>query len=274
MESKGRKVAMFISILKKSIFAAACLFGTVFFPGCSSVKPVTIATYNIQIGLGMDKKYDLNRTAEAIRKIGAETVVLNEVDVKTHRSQGDDQPAILAGKLKMNYVFGEASKRKGGIYGNAVLSVHKVEKLDVIALPANEYESRSALVVKIHAPKPYYVISTHFSYEQTAKIKAVRLKCVDLLADYVKKKKYFPVLLCGDLNSYHDSEVIRRVQEQGFQIVNDLSGKMRSYPSRNPRRLLDYLCIYPADSVKAENARVIQTQASDHCPVAAEFLFK
>lgn len=265
---------MLKSVFFKSCAAAVCLIGTLLFSGCTSVKPVTIATYNIQIGRGMDKKYDLNQTAEAIRQLGAETVILNEVDVKTARSNGDDQPAILAEKLGMNYAFGYASKRKGGVYGNAVLSVHKVEKLDVIDIPANGSESRSALVVKIHAPKPYYVIATHFSFEQTSKIKAVRLKCVDLLAKYIKDKKYYPVLFGGDFNSYHNSEVIRRVQSHGFKIVNDLSGKMLSYPSRKPRRLLDYLCIYPADSVSAENVRVINTQASDHCPVAADFLFK
>ena len=262
------------SLLSKYFSAAVGLFGTAFLAGCASAKPVTIATYNIQIGLGLDKKYDLDRTAEAIRQIGAETIILNEVDVGTNRSKGDDQPAILAQKLGMNYAFGFASKRPGGDYGNAVLSVYKVEKLDVIDLPANGSESRSALVVKIHAPKPYYVVATHFSFEQTPKIKAVRLKCIDLLKDYLNKKQYSPVLFCGDFNAYHDSEVIRRVQENGFKIVNDLSGNMLSYPSGKPRCLLDYLCIYPADSAESENVRVINTQASDHRPVAAEFLFK
>ena len=262
------------SKISKILLFSAVFAGAFLFSGCVCNKPATIASYNIQIGLGLDKKYDLDRTAEAIRNIGAETIILNEVDVKTKRSYGVDQPAYLAKKLGLNYVFGEASKRPGGVYGNAVLSIHKLEKLDVINIPANGYESRSALVVKVHAPKPYYVIATHFAFEQRAAIKAARLKCVDLLAKYVKEKNYSPVLLCGDLNSYHDSEVIKRVQAQGFKVVNDLSGKMLTYPSGKPRRLLDYLCIYPADSVKADNCRVFNTQASDHRPVAAEFYFK
>lgn len=262
-----------MNIFKKITFFSLLALSSSLLTGCAT-KPVTIATYNIQIGLGMDKKYDLDRTAEAIRSFGAETVILNEVDVKTDRSLGVDQPDYLAKKLGMNYAFGEASKRPGGVYGNAVLSVHKIEKLDVIDIPANGSESRSALVVKIHAPKPYYVIATHFSFEQTPKIKAVRLKCVDLITEYVKTKKYSPVLFCGDLNSWHDSEVIQKVKANGFEIVNDLNGKMLSYPSRKPKRLLDYLCIYPAGSVKAENCRVINTRASDHCPVAAEFIFQ
>ena len=141
-----------MNICKKVMFGSLIALGGFLLTGCAS--EVTIATYNIQIRLGMYKKYDLDRTAEAIRSFGAETVILNEVDVKTDRSLGVDQPAYLSKKLGMNYVFGEASKRPGGVYGNAILSVHKIEKLDVIDIPANGSESRSALVVKIHAPKP------------------------------------------------------------------------------------------------------------------------
>ena len=258
----------------KICFAAAFMLGMAFFAGCQTGRTATIATYNIQIGLGMDKKYDLDRTAEAIRKIGAETIVLNEVDVMTNRSKNIDQAAFLGKKLGMNHVFGEASKRPGGQYGNAVLSIHKLEKLDVINIPANGYESRSALVVKVHAPKPYYVIATHFAFEQNAKMNAIRVKCIDLLADYMKAKKYAPILFCGDFNAYHNSEVIRRAQEREIKVLNDLNGKMLTYPSKKPRRLLDYITVYPADSADGKNIRVINTQASDHAPVAVEITFK
>lgn len=262
------------SHFKKICFAAVFVPGMIFLTGCTTGRTATIATYNIQIGLGLDKKYDLNRTAETIRGFEAETVILNEVDVKTDRSKKIDQPAFLGKKLGMNYVFGEASKRPGGVYGNAVLSVYTLEKLDVINIPANGYETRSALVVKVNAPTPYYVIATHFAFEQNKKMNAVRVKCIDLLADYMAKKKYSPVLFCGDFNAYHNSEVIRRVQERGIKILNDLSGRMLSYPSAKPRRLLDYITVYPANSAEGKNIRVIDTQASDHAPVVAEIIFK
>lgn len=263
------KRAVFI----KYIAAVGGVIGAALLAGCISATPATIATYNIHIGIGLDKKYDLDRTAEAIRQIGAETVVLNEVDVGTRRSRMVDQAAFLAEKLGMDYVFGAACQLRPGVYGNAVLSIYKVEKLDLIDLPGNGRESRSALVVKIHAPQPYFVIATHWAFEQNPEIEAVRIKCIEMLADHVKARGYSPVLLCGDLNALPNSKVIQKLQACGFKVVNDLSGKMRSYPSRDPRRLLDYLAIYPADSADAVNCRVIDTQASDHCPVAAEFIF-
>ncbi|MBR4663071.1 MAG: metal-dependent hydrolase, partial [Lentisphaeria bacterium] len=80
----------------------------------SGSEPVKLATYNIQIGRGMDRRYNIERTVEALFRIEAETIVLNEVDVGTKRSFGVDQPSYLGGKLKMNSVFGRASDRPGG----------------------------------------------------------------------------------------------------------------------------------------------------------------
>ena len=236
---------------------------------------VRLASYNIQIGLGMDKKYDLGRTAEAIRKFGAETIVLNEVDVGTDRSQGDDQPAILARKLGLNYLFGRASDRPGGVYGNVVLSVHELEQLDLIDLEADGHESRSALVVKVKAPRPYYIIAAHLAFQQLPEIEAVRIRNMEFLADYLKEKKYFPAVLCGDLNSAGDSPVIRKAQEVGFQVVDDLSGKALSWPADQPRILLDYFCLYPADAGTVKEFKVVDERiASDHRPVYAEIIFK
>lgn len=238
-------------------------------------KSVKLASYNIQIGLGMDKKYDLDRTAEAIRKFGAETIVLNEVDVGTDRSQGDDQPAILARKLGLNYLFGRASDRPGGIYGNVVLSVHELEQLDLIDLEADGHESRSALVAKVKAPRPYYIIAAHLAFQQLPEIEAVRIRNMEFLADYLKRKKYHPAVLCGDLNSAGDSPVIRKAQEVGFQVVNDLSGKALSWPADQPRILLDYFCLYPAGAGTVKDFKVVdERMASDHRPVYAEIIFK
>lgn len=241
----------------------------------SGAGPVKLATYNIQIGRGMDRRYNIERTVEALRRIAAETIVLNEVDVGTKRSFGVDQASYLGEKLKMNSVFGRASDRPGGVYGNAVLSVYPIEKLAVLDLPATPRESRSALVVKICAPKPYYVVATHLSYEQKPEVEKQRLKSIDLIAGYVRQKKLSPVLFCGDLNSKFNSPVISKVQKCGFRIVNDLSGKMLSYPAKKPSVLLDYICVYPADAARTVDCRVLdEPLASDHRPVRAELLFQ
>ena len=261
--------------MRKKMLHVACFSSLGMVCGnCAGAESVKLVSYNIQIGRGMDKVYDLNRTAETLRRTGAETIVLNEVDVGTDRSNGVDQAAFLAGKLNLNHVFGRASDRPGGTYGNAVLSVHKAEKLDLIDLPAPARESRSALVVKIHAPRPYYIIAAHLTEGNNTAEADMRRQSIDLLADYLQKKKLFPSVLCGDLNADFNSPVIQRLQERGFLVANDLSGKMLSWPADNPRVLIDYFCVYPADAAEVIDFKVLDERASDHRPVQTELKFR
>lgn len=255
--------------MKKLFFFAALLAAVVVSAG---TRTATIALYNIQSGKNIDRKLDLSGTAAALRMLNAETIILNEVDFNTKRSGKVDQAAFLAKELKMNHVFGRSINFQGGHYGNAVLSVYKVEKIDLLKIPSTG-EARSALVVKIHAPTPYYVIATHFTNGRKPGLDALRVKCIDLIADYIDAKKYAPVIFGGDLNSHHDSPAVRRMQQRKFKILNDLSGKMLSFPSRKPNCLLDYLTIYPADAADGKTARTFNTTASDHLPVAAEIIF-
>ena len=236
--------------------------------------PAVLVSYNIHIGRGMDKIYNLSRTAAVLRKSGAETIVLNEVDVKTQRSNGDDQAACLAGMLKMNFVFGRAFTRHDGVYGNAVLSRHPIKQVALIDLPANQKESRSALVVKILAPRPYYIIATHFTNRQTPEMETARNRSVDLIAQHLRREKWAPAVLCGDLNAKHNSSTVKRLQEQGFTIVNDLSGRALTFPANKPRILLDYFCLYPAGAAEIRSFRVLdETVASDHRPIRTELIF-
>jgi len=237
-------------------------------------EAAVLVSYNIHAGRGMDKIYNLSRIAAVLSKTGAETIVLNEVDVGSTRSNGDDQAAYLAGRLKMNHVFGRACDNPGGHYGNAVLSIHPIKRVALINLPANKRESRSALVVKILAPRPYYIIATHFTNRQTPEMEMLRVQAVDLIAQHLRREKWAPAVLCGDLNARHNSSTVRRLQEQGFTIVNDLSGRGLTFPADKPRVLLDYFCLYPENVARICNFRILDEPfASDHRPIRTELIF-
>jgi endonuclease/exonuclease/phosphatase family metal-dependent hydrolase len=63
-------------------------------------------TFNIHHGAGVDGKLDLERVARTIEASGASVVGLQEVDrYFDARSNWVDQPAWLAARLKMDYVF-------------------------------------------------------------------------------------------------------------------------------------------------------------------------
>ena len=81
-----------------------------------------VLTYNIHIGKGLDGKLDLERIARVIRDSKADVVALQEVDVKTRRTENVDQAAELARLTNMHVHFGKAMDHDGGAYGVAILS--------------------------------------------------------------------------------------------------------------------------------------------------------
>src|ERR1043166_1240431 len=64
----------------------AC-FGLILFPRSSLAKTIRVMTYNIHVGVGMDKKLDLPRIAAVINKQHPDLVGLQEVDRGVERTQ-------------------------------------------------------------------------------------------------------------------------------------------------------------------------------------------
>src|ERR1044071_9724032 len=66
-------------------------------------KTLRIMTYNIHVGVGMDKKLDLQRIADVINKEKPDLVGLQEVDRGVKRTEGKDEIAELAAMKKMEF---------------------------------------------------------------------------------------------------------------------------------------------------------------------------
>lgn len=107
---------------------------------------VTIATYNIQFGRGLDMKFDLDRTAGDVR--GADIVSFQEVAQNWERNGGEDQAAGLANRLGYHYVFGSGfnvaatTRTSAGkpdnrrrTFGNMVASRWPIESSRTFLLP-------------------------------------------------------------------------------------------------------------------------------------------
>src|SRR5215510_14707138 len=85
-------------------------------------KIIRVMTYNIHVGVGMDKKLDLPRIADVIKREHIDLVGLQEVDRGVERTQRIDEIAELARLTKMDYAFAFNLKYQGGQYGVAILS--------------------------------------------------------------------------------------------------------------------------------------------------------
>src|SRR5882724_9651944 len=64
-----------------------------------------VMTYNIHVGVGMDKRLDLQRIADVINQEHPDLVGLQEVDRGVTRTQSVDEIAELARLTQMEYAF-------------------------------------------------------------------------------------------------------------------------------------------------------------------------
>ena len=140
-----------------------------------------LVSYNIQYGFGSDGRYDLARCARLIA--GADIIALQEVERHWQRSNGDDQPEILASLLPdYHWVYGPAfdmdasEKRDGRVvnrrrqFGTMVLSKLPIAWSRLHALPLRRTlrplnTRNAALECMIRTPAgPVRVVSLHLAH--------------------------------------------------------------------------------------------------------------
>src|SRR6187200_797515 len=96
----------------------------------AAAQTLRVMTYNIHVGVGMDKKLDLPRIAGVINSQHPDLVGLQEVDRGVTRTQQIDEIAELAKLTKMDYAFAFNLKYQGGQYGVAILSRTPIRTTD------------------------------------------------------------------------------------------------------------------------------------------------
>ena len=107
-----------------------------------------ILTYNIHkcIG-GTDRRYDPDRVRETIAHYHPDLVLMQEVDHGARRSNGDRQVDLLGDMLDLRHRiwFPNVRLRKGGEYGNAILSRFPLTETANIDLTVAPKKRRSVL---------------------------------------------------------------------------------------------------------------------------------
>jgi len=226
-------------------------------------------TYNIHVGVGMDKTLDLERIADVIMKEKPDLVGLQEVDRGVRRTEGKDEIAELAKLTRMDYAFAHNLDYQGGQYGVAILSrtlIQKVEHQKYENL--RESERRGMLRVQIDlGGKPIDFVTTHLDYQ----FADGRLFETEQLLRFLSRAKH-PLIVVGDFNdepsgdsyqlmmkSFEDAWTSRRSKETGL-----------SYPADKPVKRIDYIFLGRGDGWRVKKAWIVESLASDHLPVVAD----
>ncbi|PHS00008.1 MAG: endonuclease [Blastopirellula sp.] len=257
----SRKIQWFA---QTTLFVMALL--AMFQSSAFSAEPMElrILTYNVHHGQGNDGKFDLERLAKIILKTKPDLVALQELDQKTGRSHGVDQPAEFAKLLGMEYVFAENLVFDGGLYGVAAYSRFPVVAQKTYKLPQLDGpEPRGIAEITVELPNKQKVrfLSTHWCHQSAGD----RLKSAKFTNNLLKNSSDEFVIVTGDFNAQPKSDPIAELKKKWRPTYTT---ELLTAPSDNPRVSIDHVFANQGDTWKVKHIEVIQEKvASDHCPL-------
>jgi endonuclease/exonuclease/phosphatase family metal-dependent hydrolase len=237
--------------------------------------PITVMVYNIHAGKDAKGVDNLADVAALMRGVGADIVLLQEVDRGTQRSGYIDQPAHLHRMTGLSFTFGRSLDYQGGQYGIATMSRWPILKEHLIPLtvtPPQERaggsrEPRVGLAVTVDARGgPITVINTHIDASANEQWRLQEIQTLLAFADSIRSAGGV-VLMGGDFNSTPESAVQERIRSKGGKDAWPAcgTGGENTFPADAPVKRIDYL--FHEGSFECVEARVIVSEASDHRPL-------
>lgn len=238
-------------------------------------RELRVLVYNIHAGKDAKGVDNLERVAAVVRESGADIVLLQELDVRTQRSGGVDQPAVLARLTDLYSVFGKSLDYQGGDYGIAILSRWPVAMSTTRRLPVappqeragGSYEPRTALMATFALPGRHLtVVNTHIDPSGDDRWRLQEIRTIIAMADSLTRAGS-TFLVGGDFNSTPESEVQVRVRGGSLRDAWAECGRGDglTYPADSSVKRIDYLFL--TGSLHCTEATVPKTQTSDHRPL-------
>ena len=223
---------------------------------------ITLMTYNIRYGLGIDNVLNIERIIETINNEKPDIIALNEVDNFMPRSHLKRQDKLIADRLGYGYVYGY-NINVGSKYGNVLLSKYPINSWKNHRLPGLDSvfaEPRGIIEADIDVEgKSITVLVTHLSINTKERAKQVEF--------IVKKLEEIPnpKILMGDFNDVPESEGMKKI----FLNINDTAEfEYYTFPTEDPKSRTDYILV--SDDIFVKESKPINSYASDHLPVLAK----
>lgn len=241
----------------------------------SPADDVRVLVYNVHAGKDASGKESVQRIADVVKSVDPDIVLFQEVDQRTKRSGGVDQPASYARLTGLRVAFGRSLDYDGGEYGIAVLSRWPIRRDTTIHLPVEppqersggSHEPRVAMSLVIDAPFGRLdVFNTHIDASGEDRWRLQEIKTIERLARDATRgnaRAFFG----GDFNSTPESAVQTELRANGLRDAWPVCGvgEGLSYPADVPKKRIDYLFLLAG--FECMSARVLDANASDHRPV-------
>lgn len=236
---------------------------------------IRVLTYNVHkcIG-GIDRRYVPERIRETIAHYDPDIVLLQEVDTGARRSNGDHQHVLLGDMLDMRYrtFFPNVALRRGGAYGNAILSRFPLTETSNIDLTIPPKKRRSVLHARYRIRVERYTRTLHvfnLHLGLSGLERKIQLRRFLDSHPFAGLHPGTPILVAGDFNDLYGTLGPKLLAPAGFRTVEHV---IPTFPAYAPVRALDGLYVrgqLHIDHVFRSRLDVAK-RASDHLPLVAD----
>ncbi len=254
-------------------------------------EEVTVASYNIKHGQGMDGSIDLSRQADVLVALDADLIALQEVDFVTQRSGRVNQAARLAELMSektgsdWRHIEAPAIEFEGGSYGNGLLfDDGSMDLIDhrIVSLPGSPEGdgARSAALVHLGFGdgKELLIAATHLTHLNSATEENNTLQIASLEALDQAMTGDLPSIIAGDFNASANEEdavnfdTMAALDGLGWHVDSPMDG--RSMSDGEPI-VIDYIVSKNAETWEVVDADIFNEEgaieASDHLPVSVTY---
>lgn len=228
-------------------------------------QPVRIMTYNIHSAFDIAGRQDPEAIARVIESSDADVIALQEISRGWLINGSTDLVFWLSRRLGMPIIFQGTSDP---VWGNALLSRRPIEAWGQDTLVHDSSLIHRGFLwarLQVVGSDPLLVLATHL--HQVEADDALRERQARQLLEFWESQPR--TVLLGDLNARPASPAIRLIERAGFidSWSEAGSGPEGTFPSGQPDRRIDW--VFHTPDLKATNAEIIDSQASDHRPLLA-----
>lgn len=233
----------------------------------AAARTLRVMSYNVHVGIGMDKQLDLRRIADVINRERPDLVGLQEVDVNVARTNRANQIAELARLTGMHGAFAPNLEYQGGWYGVAVLSRFPILRIEHRLFDhLREAERRGCLRAEVEVGgRRLSFVTTHLDYQHRDNRRFETEQLISILSGVLA-----PLIVAGDFNDEPTGDsyklMLTRFADAWAAAPQQDDGL--TYPADKPVKRIDY--VFHSAPLRARRAWVVESLASDHRAVMAE----